>query len=139
MYSYTGYESEGGEWHGPGQIDGTGTTYSAPSVAIEQTHGERYIAAPGANSGVLSYTGYESTGGEWHGPGQIGTVSTPNATTEPASALNATTATLNGSVDPLGVATTYHFEYRTTTSYGTSIPIVVLVSAQVKALSRRAR
>jgi hypothetical protein len=62
-----------------------------------------------ANSGVATYTGYESAGGEWHGPGQIGTVTTPNATTEPASALNATTATLNGSVDPLGAATTYHF------------------------------
>ncbi len=72
MYSYTGYESLGGEWHGPGQIGGSGSTYSAPSVAIEQTHGERYLAAIGANTSLVTYTGYESTA-EWHGPGQIGT------------------------------------------------------------------
>ena len=45
----------------------------------------------------------------------------------PAVALAATTvtkrgATLNGKVDPRGLATTYHFEYGTTTAYGTSTP-----------------
>jgi hypothetical protein len=31
-------------------------------------------------------------------------------------------ATLNGTVDPRGLSTTYHFEYGTTTSYGLSTP-----------------
>ena len=42
----------------------------------------------------------------------------PAATTNPASAITRTGATLNGSVDPNGSATTYHFEYGTTTAYG---------------------
>jgi hypothetical protein len=49
-------------------------------------------------------------------------VGAPGATTDPASAVTNTTATLNGKVDPNGSATTYHFEYGTTTQYGTVTP-----------------
>ena len=41
------------------------------------------------------------------------TVSTGNAT-----AITSTSATVNGTVNPEGLPTTYHFEYGTTTSYG---------------------
>ena len=43
----------------------------------------------------------------------------PTATTSAASDVGATTATLNGSVAPGKEATTYYFEYGTTTAYGT--------------------
>jgi hypothetical protein len=39
--------------------------------------------------------------------------------TEAASGLTTTTAELNGSVNPEGLETKYHFEYGTTTAYGT--------------------
>ena len=42
----------------------------------------------------------------------------PAATTGAASGVTRTTATLNGTVDPNGTATSYHFEYGTTTAYG---------------------
>jgi hypothetical protein len=42
----------------------------------------------------------------------------PGAVTGVASEVAATTATLSGQVDPNGGATTYHFEYGTTTAYG---------------------
>jgi hypothetical protein len=42
----------------------------------------------------------------------------PTATTGTATAIAQTTATLAGTVDPNGAATTYHFEYGTSTSYG---------------------
>ena len=42
----------------------------------------------------------------------------PTASTGNATAITATTATLNGSVDPNHNATTFHFEYGRTTSYG---------------------
>jgi hypothetical protein len=42
----------------------------------------------------------------------------PVATTGGASAVGASTATVTGTVDPQGNATTYHFEYGTSTSYG---------------------
>ncbi|HEY8082607.1 MAG TPA: S8 family serine peptidase [Solirubrobacterales bacterium] len=49
-------------------------------------------------------------------------VSPPMATTEAAGAVKATSATLNGAVNPEGSATSYYFEYGKTTSYGTKVP-----------------
>jgi len=43
----------------------------------------------------------------------------PVATTGTASGISASAATLNGTVDPNSRATTYYFEYGTSTSYGT--------------------
>ncbi len=42
----------------------------------------------------------------------------PLVTTTAATLVNSTSATLNGTVNPNGLATTYHFEWGTTTSYG---------------------
>jgi hypothetical protein len=42
----------------------------------------------------------------------------PAATTGAAKDLGQTTATVTGTVDPQGMATTYHFEYGTSSSYG---------------------
>ncbi len=47
----------------------------------------------------------------------------PDASTESATAIKATQATLNGKVNPLGSATKYWFEYGKTESYGTKIPV----------------
>ncbi|MFH1121738.1 MAG: BACON domain-containing carbohydrate-binding protein [Bacteroidota bacterium] len=47
---------------------------------------------------------------------QIG--SNPLATTLAATSVTGTSATLNGTVNPNGLATSYHFEYGTSTSYG---------------------
>jgi hypothetical protein len=49
-------------------------------------------------------------------------VAPPTATTEPASAVKSTSATLNASVNPRGLSTTYQFEYGLTTSYGSTAP-----------------
>jgi Disaggregatase related repeat len=46
----------------------------------------------------------------------------PSATTEAASAVGETTATLKGQVNPNGAETKYQFEYGTTTSYGSLAP-----------------
>lgn len=45
-------------------------------------------------------------------------VAAPTATTDPASAVTRTGATLNATVDANGSETTFHFEYGTTTAYG---------------------
>jgi phosphodiesterase/alkaline phosphatase D-like protein len=47
------------------------------------------------------------------------TAAAPTATTGPVSAVGGTTATLSGTVNPGGQATTWQFEYGPTTSYGT--------------------
>jgi Ca2+-binding RTX toxin-like protein len=46
----------------------------------------------------------------------------PEVETGGATAVKATTATIEGTVDPEGSATTYYFEYGPTTAYGTKIP-----------------
>ena len=46
----------------------------------------------------------------------------PAVTTNAATSATATSATLNGSVNRDGQATTYQFEYGTTTRYGSSVP-----------------
>ncbi len=47
----------------------------------------------------------------------------PDASTEPATNVKGTTATINALVDPEGSATSYQFEYGTTSAYGTTIPL----------------
>ncbi len=47
----------------------------------------------------------------------------PVATTEAATEVKSTSATLNATINPNSLATTYRFEYGKTPSYGTSIPI----------------
>ena len=53
----------------------------------------------------------------------IPTPGQPVATADPAGDVRLTTATMRGTVDPQADDTTYHFEYGTDTSYGTSVPI----------------
>ena len=50
------------------------------------------------------------------------TVIVPEASTEGPTSVTDTSATLNGSVNPDGVAATYQFQYGTTTSYGSVSP-----------------
>jgi hypothetical protein len=52
------------------------------------------------------------------------TLKAPKATTSAATAVGQTTASLNGSVNPEGLATSYYFEYGLTTSYGTKVPTI---------------
>jgi NHL repeat len=47
----------------------------------------------------------------------------PTVTTEAATGVNGTEATLHGVVNPEGTQTAYHFEYGTSTAYGKSVPV----------------
>jgi hypothetical protein len=51
------------------------------------------------------------------------TYSAPSATTKAASGVEKTSANLNALVNAKGSATTYQFEYGTTTSYGSKVPV----------------
>ena len=48
----------------------------------------------------------------------------PEATTDPATDVAGTSATLNGSVDPNGGVTSYVFEFGPTAAYGDQVPVV---------------
>ena len=57
----------------------------------------------------------------------------PTVITQAATAITASTATLNGTVNPNGLATDYYFKWGTTTSYGTVTPTVSAGSASANA------
>jgi hypothetical protein len=46
----------------------------------------------------------------------------PVTATDPATGVTETGAVLNGSINPVGMQTTYHFEYGTTSAYGNRVP-----------------
>ena len=50
-------------------------------------------------------------------------LSLPSSETETATSVKATEATLNGSINPSGINTSYQFQYGTTTAYGKSVPV----------------
>jgi hypothetical protein len=71
---------------------------------------------------------YEPSNGSfnWHtriGSFKFPSCGGPTAITEPATGVTTTQATLNGTVNPNGVETKYHFEYGPTISYGTNVPV----------------
>jgi hypothetical protein len=104
-----------------------GSTTSTGSLGADSTDDQVSAAV----SGLQSSTTYDfrlvatNTTGTTYGGNQTFTTaaSPPSATTDAATGMGPTAATLNGHVNPQGVATTYHFDYGTTTSYGTSVPV----------------
>ncbi len=62
----------------------------------------------------------------------------PTAITGPVSAVGGTTATLNGTVNPAGLATDWWFEYGTTTSYGSKTATTAAGSGTANASVSRA-
>jgi hypothetical protein len=84
---------------------GSAVTASLASLAPGTTYHYRVVASNGA--------------GTTRGNDGIFTTSAPPVVvTGPATSVTATSATLTGSVDPNGRATTWYFEYGTSTSYG---------------------
>jgi hypothetical protein len=69
-------------------------------------------------SAAITVTGFEQEGKAIEV--QILVTKAPWVVTKGASGVEPTKATLNGTVNPEGLATKYHFEYGTTTSYGSS-------------------
>src|SRR5579862_7349869 len=47
----------------------------------------------------------------------------PTVTTNSASSVTSSSATLNGSIDPNGSSTNWYFEYGTTTAYGSKTSV----------------
>lgn len=91
---------------------GTGNTAvsaSLPSLSPGTTYHYRFVATNGAGT---------SRGDD----GIFTTTAPPTVVTGSATSVGPTSATLNGTVDPNGRATTWHFEYGTSTSYGSRTP-----------------
>ena len=81
-----------------------------------------FAFVPDRTSGSFTDAGTEQCHGGSTPPPPPPTQDAPAATTDAASSVGQTSATLNGKVDPNGADTTYHFEYGTTSSYGVTTP-----------------
>ena len=108
---------------------GTTTSYGSQSPAADAGAGSSAVPATADLTGLAPKTTYHfrlvATNGGGTTTGSDLTFTTgdkPAATTQAATSVLDSTATLNGSVTPNRLATTYHFEYGTTTTYGSTSP-----------------
>jgi hypothetical protein len=104
---------------------GTSTSYGTKTAAKDLGSGAAAVNVSAAVGGLTTGRTYHyrlvatSDAGTSRGSDHTFLTSNPPAvTTKPASSIRETTATLNASVNPNGVATTVYFEYGTSTSYG---------------------
>ena len=105
---------------------GTSTSYGTKTTAKDAGSGTSNVSVSASITGLKSGTTYHfrlvatSDAGTARGSDQTFVpVASPTVTTRSASSIRDTTATLNGSVNPLGQPTNAYFEYGTSTSYGT--------------------
>jgi hypothetical protein len=106
---------------------GTTTAYGMQTSSASAGGGTAGVAVQQPLTGLAASTTYDyrlvavSAGGTVHGNNATFTTTTtpaPTATTSAATAVTSSAATLNGSVNPEGVPTTYYFQYGTTAAYG---------------------
>ena len=100
-----------------------GSAAAAPSYAYDNPSSFNDVTSGSNGSCGGTYLCTAKAG--YDGPTGVGTPqggspaqAKPTVTTQAAGSVVATTATLNGTVNPNGSATSYHFDYGTTTSYG---------------------
>ena len=105
---------------------GTGTGYGSKTAVVSAGSGTSSVPVSAALTGLKAGTTYHyrvvatsSAGTGRGGDGILTTAAAPQVVTGAASNVAPTSATLNGTVDPSGRATTWYFEYGTSTGYGT--------------------
>jgi hypothetical protein len=106
---------------------GTSTSYGTKTPTQNAGSGTSpvNVSAPvsGLRTGVVYHFRLVATNSAGAGRGGDRTfalAAAPSVTTGSASSVSATTANLNGTVDPNGQDTSWHFEFGTSTSYGTA-------------------
>jgi hypothetical protein len=106
---------------------GTSTNYGSKTSATSAGAGTSSVSVSPMLTGLTAGTSYHyrvvatSTLGTGHGAdGLLTTSAAPQVVTGSASSVTTTSATLNGTVNPSSRATSWHFEYGTSTSYGKS-------------------
>jgi hypothetical protein len=106
---------------------GTTTSYGSTTASQSKT-GNTYQSVSANISGLSASTTYHfrivaiNSAGTVYGADRtfttLSATGPPVVTTSPATNVTASSATLNGSLDPHGLMTTVSFQYGTTTSYG---------------------
>ena len=107
---------------------GTTTGYGSVTDTTVCGTGTEYIPVSEILSGLTPGTTYHfrlvavNSAGRVYGGDQtfITLISAPSVTTESATSISVSGATINGTVNPNSLATFYHFEYGLTTGYGST-------------------
>ncbi|HEX4930151.1 MAG TPA: hypothetical protein VFV62_05515, partial [Gaiellaceae bacterium] len=104
---------------------GTSTSYGSKTAARSAGSGTRAVNVSSSLTRLRTTTTYHyrlvatnSSGTTFGGDRSFSTALSPFVRTDPAQNVGPATATLAGVVDPRGRATTWWFEYGTSTSYG---------------------
>ena len=112
------------------------TTYGTKTLAKSIGSGTTDVEVSGSLTGLAPATSYNyrivatsSAGTKHGGNGIFNTSAAPVVITGAASHLTASSATLNGIVNPEALATTWYFEYGTTTGYGSKTPATNLAAS----------
>lgn len=106
-------------------LPGADAFYADTGGLFDVTSGNNGECTPPAEDEYLCHAelGYDGPTGNGAPDGPLELESAPPmVATRPASAVTATTATINGEIDAQGLETTYSFEYGTSASYGASAP-----------------
>ena len=108
---------------------GTSTSYGKKTSSKSAGSGTANVQVSGALTGLSPSTTYHyrlvaaNGGGTTRGgDGIFTTPSAPSAVTGSSTSVTVSSATLNGTVDPNGRATTWYFQYGTSTGYGSRTP-----------------
>ena len=112
-------------WFEYGTTAGYGSRSATHSAAVGTADAAVTAAVTGLKAGTLYYYRLVATSsaGTTNGAGQTATtVGPPDARTGPPRGVSGSAATLTGSIDSRGRATTWYFEYGTTAGYGTRTP-----------------
>jgi hypothetical protein len=116
-------------------LPGGAAFYEDPGALFDVTAGRQGECTPPGEDQYLCYAkaGYDGPTGEGTPDGSLQLAGGPPAVaTRAASAVSTSAATLNGTIDPNDLETSYHFEYGTGTSYGTSVPLPSAVGGSGK-------
>jgi len=110
---------------GSSDPDGTVTDWSWDFGDASSGSGSSAVhtyTQPGRYFPKLTVTDNSGARGVFVGEVVIDPGSAPTVATGGATAITSTSATLNGSLNPQNQATSYHFEYGTTSGYGSATP-----------------
>ena len=122
---------------------GTSTSYGSQSASASVGSGSANVAVSRTLAGLAAGTTYHyrvvATNGAGTSRGADGIFTTlPRLRWyRRRTGVTPTTATLNGTVDPNGRATTWYFEYGTSTSYGTKTAVKDAGAGRARSTSRR--
>ncbi len=108
-------------------LPGAESFYEDPQAPFDVTEGGNGTCTPPESHAYFCHAevGYDGPTGNGtpDGPLELSSAPSPIAVTSPASAVTGSEAMLNGKVEPEGEEASYRFEYGTSTSYGTSVPV----------------